>query len=259
MKPFTITSASLTGKVRSNNEDMILVNDEFIRDRAYKTELKNTGPPFLIAVADGMGGHNGGEIASEYVLRNMAHTISLPGNTREEEQDISLTTNFGADALKKILEAKIREVHQSLNSLGEKTPSLKGLGCTFTGLLFFEQRIFMIHIGDSRMYRLRGAFLAPLTNDHTKRNQLNDPDIPANILVNCFGGGVAGIFFDFEELTDRLVPGDKLVLCSDGLYGELTSEEIARGLLNGEIADELVQKANEKGGHDNISCIVIEI
>lgn len=259
MKPFSITSLSFTGKVRSNNEDMILVNDEFIRDRAYKTELKNTGSSFLIAVADGMGGHNGGEIASEYVLRNMAHTISLLDNTRDEDQYFPLTTNFGADALKKILEVKIREVHQSLNALGKKKSSLKGLGCTFTGLLFFAQRIFLIHIGDSRLYRLRGPFLAPLTNDHTLRNQLNDSSIPANRLVNCFGGGVEGIFFDFEELTDRLVPGDKLILCSDGLYGELTDEEMAASLLSGATTDELVQRANDNGGHDNISCVIVEL
>jgi serine/threonine protein phosphatase PrpC len=244
---FQISAVSDIGCVRTNNEDMLVVNDQFVRDGSYTGELLTETNDCFIAVADGMGGHNAGELASEFVLQRMsAMAKSLPA--AEDEA-----------ALQTLLDKHIREIHVSLNQLGIHNPELRGLGCTFTGLLVHQGQLYLVHVGDSRLYRQRRLFLTLLTKDHTLRNMLNDPSIPANKIANSFGGGAGDIFFDFEMLTDRVFENDILLLCSDGLSGEITDEQIETALAENADAAKLVQMARSHGGNDNISCIVITV
>ena len=244
---FIISAASDPGCVRSNNEDMILVRDEFIRNSSIKTNADVGNTAMLLAVSDGMGGHAAGELASEFTLQRIN---AIVGN---------LPDNGDNSSLQGFLNDQIHLIHQSLNRLGIDNPELRGLGCTFTGLLVHQHRLYSIHIGDSRLYRVRLGVMAQLTKDHSLRNMLNDPSIPANKIANSFGGGAANLFFDFEELTDRLLANDRLLLCSDGLNGELTDDEMEEAIVQGAEAPELIEMARVKGGRDNISAIIITI
>ncbi len=242
----SITAVSDMGCVRSNNEDMLVVKDQFIRDGDIENKIDVGDGTALIAVSDGMGGHAAGELASEFVLQRMSAAIAnLPGS--------------GVTEIKEYLDQQVRSVHLSLNTLGKENPALLGLGCTFTGLIWHDGRIYLVHIGDSRLYRQRRDLITLITKDHSLRNLLNDPSIPANKIANSFGGGAADIFFDFEELSGRLLANDILLLCSDGLSGELTDDEIEEALAAGTDAKTLVNMAKSKGGNDNISCIIIHI
>jgi serine/threonine protein phosphatase PrpC len=241
-----LSAVSDIGCVRTNNEDMVLVKDEFVRDGVFTGELETGDDPFFVAVSDGMGGHNAGELASEFVLHRMAAVASELGSDPAELRP-------------RQLDGPIQEIHASLNAMGTRDPAVAGLGCTFTGVLFRGPKVYSVHIGDSRLYRLRGPFLSQLTRDHTVANMLGTNSAPRNQIVNSFGGGAAGIFFDFEDLTDRVMPGDRLLLCSDGLTGEVTDEQMSRALSEGAGTGDLAEAAKAAGGRDNVSCVLIQL
>jgi len=251
-----LSAISDIGCVRTNNEDMVLVKDEFVRDGRFTGELETNGEPFFVAVSDGMGGHNAGELASEFVLHRMAAVASDLRNDVEEPVDGVAT---GDCRLQRQLDGPIQEIHASLNAMGMQDPAVAGLGCTFTGVLFRGQRVYSVHIGDSRLYRQRGPFLSQLTRDHTAANMLAGYSGAGSLIVNCFGGGAPGIFFDFEDLTERLVPGDRLLLCSDGLSGEVADEQISKVLSEGSGPGDLAEAAKAAGGRDNVSCVLIQL
>ena len=242
-----VSAVSDLGCVRSNNEDMILVVDQLIRDSSGEIECTTGTRNFWIAVADGMGGHNAGEVASEFVLREMAAFVE------------TIPANLNAEDLKNVMNALVKDIHAQLNQMGVTQQAAKGLGTTFCGLLFYQEEVYSINIGDSRLYRFRGNCLAQLTHDHTLRNLMNDPSIPANQIANSFGGGSEKIFIDFENLTDRLFPNDIFLLCTDGLSGDLSDEEIETAIEQKVSCSELVSQAKAKGGRDNISCTMITI
>jgi len=242
-----VSAVSDVGCVRTNNEDMILIVDQLIRDSSCDFTFTPGTKNGWIAVADGMGGHNAGEVASEFVLREIAAFVdTMPANLDPEE-------------LKTVINALVREIHSQLNRMGTSQQSSTGLGTTFCGLLFYQEGIYSVNIGDSRLYRFRGNLLAQLTHDHSLRNMMNDPSIPANQIANSFGGGSERIFMDFENLTDRLFANDVLLLCTDGLNTELNDEEIDNILEQKAGCSELVSQAKSKGGRDNISCILISL
>lgn len=233
------------GMIRTNNEDMVMVDDNFIRDAAFETGRLAEESPHLIAVSDGMGGHNAGEMASEFVLRRMLNDL----------QDLDFTSE---EALQKALEENIRKIHQDLNKLGDTHPEMAGMGCTFTGIYALQDQLYLVHIGDSRLYSFRGQYISQISKDHTvgKLLKIQGPD--ANKLVNCFGGGAKDIFFDFEQLGKRMEAGDMLILCSDGLSGELSEDELEDALRIDPRPAYLIELAKQKGGRDNVSCIIIK-
>lgn len=224
---------------------MVLIGNQFIRDEAVEYTIDATARYFWIAVSDGMGGHQAGELASQTVLENMAYLSN------------NLPSGLDSDSLKKHLDANIRSIHQSINQMSITDPTRKGLGATFTGLLIYGEKKYIINIGDSRLYRLRGCLLACLTNDHSLRNLLNNPSIPQNHLANSFGGGSDKIFFDFDETT--LLSGDIILLCTDGLNGELDDTELENLLNNGFPLSYIIDKARRNGGNDNISAVKIVV
>jgi len=242
-----VSAVSDLGCVRSNNEDMILVVGQLIRDSSCELEFTTGAKNCWIAVADGMGGHNAGEVASEFVLREIAAFVD------------TMPANLDAEELKTVINALVRDIHSQLNRMGTSQQSSTGLGTTFCGLLFYQEGIYAVNIGDSRLYRFRGNLLAQLTHDHSLRNMMNDPSIPANQIANSFGGGSERIFMDFENLTERLFPNDILLLCTDGLNSELSDEEIDTVLEQQSGCGELVNLAKAKGGRDNISCVLISL
>ncbi len=242
---FVIEASSDVGSVRTKNEDMVLIGSHLFRDDHFECAVELAGDPFFLAVADGMGGHELGEIASETVLRKMQELLALlpPGL---EEPD-----------LKEFLTGQIRAIHDALNAYAAERQLSRGLGSTFVGLLHYNRKQYLINIGDSRLYRLRGAILAQLSNDHSLSNLLNDPNIPQNQLANSFGGNVTSIFFDLEEVV--LFAGDVLLLCSDGLSNEIDQTALEDLLAEHDGVSQLVELAKNNGGRDNISCIKVTV
>ena len=235
------------GNVRENNEDMVLVGDEFLRDvsTSYELDFDGSEQPFLVAVADGMGGHKGGAYASEAVLFQMNQAV------RDLRNDLSNTE------LKDYFNERIKAAHTRLLEEGSKDADKTGMGSTFVGVLFFHGFIFLINVGDSRLYRFRDGMLAQLSRDHSLSEMIKNPDAPKNIIVNSFGAGQK-IFFDFEDISQRILPDDKILLCSDGLSGELADEEIESILSDAPDTTKLIDAAKDKEGKDNISAVVID-
>lgn len=241
-----INAISDIGNVRQNNEDMILVGNEFLRDtfKNYEFDFESSEQPFLIAIADGMGGHKGGAYASEIVLTEMNKVIC------------NLKGKFSNEYLKDFLNERITAIHTKLLDEGANNLEKTGMGSTFVGVLFFQNSIFLINIGDSRLYRFREEILTQLSRDHSLSEMTNNPDAPKNIIVNSFGAGQK-IFFDFEDISNRILHNDKILLCSDGLNSELEDDEIESLISDTLNPIRLVSAVKSKEGNDNVSVIII--
>ena len=226
------------GLVRANNQD------------------SGYAGPHLLLVADGMGGHAGGDVASSLTVANLA---PLDG---EAYGSLDLV-----DRLKNAIEnARIELVNQA-----REDETLAGMGTTVTALLRSENRIAMAHMGDSRAYILHDEKLHQATKDHTFVQHLVDTGkiAPDEAETHPQRSVVMRVLGDFEiDLTpDTSIrearAGDRWLLCSDGLSGFVSHETLERTMLEirdvDECADHLIQLALKAGGTDNITCIVAEI
>ena len=237
-----------TGRVRDHNEDRVLLGDNILDEGSQGVEvtLRHT-TPYLVAIADGMGGHNAGEVASEMVLILMSQRLR------------SLEPGLTDNELAKAVESWAIEVHSRVLEEGERLPERKGMGTTLVGVLFYNGLAYYLNAGDSRLYRLRDGYLAQITRDHSLRELAGHDNAPSNIIVNSFGGG-AEIFVDFAPVGKKLFDGDVLLLCSDGLSDMLGDDEI-EGIMNTSETpvSALAAEANNRGGKDNISVLIIRI
>src|SRR5215218_555075 len=225
-----------TGLIRSINED------------------SGYAGPRLLVIADGVGGHAAGEVASSVAVASLA--------TLDEDSP-------GGDLLERLSSA-VTSANQHLRDMVQGDPDLKGMGTTLTALLRAGSRFGMVHVGDSRAYLLRGEQLQQLTHDHTFVQTLVDEGrITAeeadhhpqrNLITNSLDGR-ADIDLDLSVRETR--PGDRYLLCSDGLSG-VAGEETLRDTLLGEadadvVVDRLVDLALKGGGPDNITAIVADV
>jgi PPM family protein phosphatase len=223
------------GRARERNEDSFLVQEP------------------LFVVADGMGGHRGGNVASSLAVEALAE-MELP-------QD-------GAPAA---LVEGIRRANLQVLERGEADRELRGMGTTMTTILAIDQKAHVAHVGDSRLYLLRaGGDLQQLTEDHTlvqrmvREGKLSPEEAehhPQRSVITRALGVESDV--DVDELTLDVHPGDRLLLCTDGLNGMLSRdriEELLRGAPDPQAAaDRLVEEANRAGGEDNITVIVLEM
>jgi protein phosphatase len=235
------------GLVRENNEDLIAIHGQLIRDDKIKTELEvPLNQLVCFAVADGMGGHNGGEVASEMVLKDLTQTL----------ETLQINGNF-VD-LKEKINHWVHKIHDSVVNLGNNNLNLINMGTTLICLMIYNERIYYINIGDSRLYRLRKKMLKKISKDHSMREFGGIPNAPSNLLLNSIGGGES-VFCDFEDLTDYVFNNDVFILCSDGLSDLVNNDEIEEILNKGGKSLELVDEAKKKGGKDNISVVYISV
>ena len=247
MIEFEITSASRVGCVRRQNEDMILVDSHFVRNRDYATTATlKSEDRYIIAVADGMGGHNAGEVASELVMSNLKFFIG------------DLPLGMSSDEIEKTMRDWLNSIHQTVNGRGRSNHDMLQMGTTLVGLLYYGKRYFWMNCGDSRLYRLRNGELEQLTTDHSLNN-VNGEKKHSNILTNCIGAGGETAYFDFMEITDDFLAGDTYLLCSDGLNDMVSDDIIKEQLLNGATANDLCEEAINAGGYDNVSACVLRI
>lgn len=232
------------GMIRPNNEDMILLDQEFIRDGALQTSIRIKAKNcFCAMIADGMGGHDKGEYASEMVLKMFRDFIhSLPPDLESQE-------------LQQRLDQWTVDTHIAVNEKGIEINGNSGMGTTLAGCFVYERKLFWINIGDSRVYIYRDGILRQITVDHTLSNLMEDSNIPSNVIYNCFGGGGEEVFIDMDEIP--YYPDDRFLVCSDGLSDMLGDSMIQDLLQKGASASTFVARANDAGGIDNISLILM--
>ncbi|RCG30953.1 serine/threonine-protein phosphatase [Sphaerisporangium album] len=210
--------------------------------------------PRLLAVADGMGGHSHGEVASATVIAALSVLDSDPP---------------GADVLG-TLETTITEAGLRLKDMAARDPKLTGMGTTLTAMLWDGRRFALAHIGDSRGYMLRDGYLYQITRDHTLVQSLvDDGQMTAeqaaahprrSLLMRALGG--SGSVEPDLSMRDAYA-GDRYLICSDGLSGVVSAQALHETLSSGddlgEVAQRLVDLAKEGGGPDNITCVVAEV
>ena len=239
-----ISAATDVGLRRDHNEDTYVVWSP-----AEPAERERRGE--LMIVADGMGGSAAGEVASRTVVE-----IVL--------QDYRASDGERGQVLKEALE----RAHQTVHEMSRNQPELAGMGTTCTAIGVLGKQLWFAHVGDSRAYVLREGRLKQLTADHSLVAQLVEQRIMTaeqarvdprrNVLIRSMGVGEA-VEVDHGSLEGGLRAGDTLLLCSDGLHGLATDEEIARRMTAANLdhaCAELIALALERGGHDNITVIV---
>ncbi|HUR73924.1 MAG TPA: PP2C family serine/threonine-protein phosphatase [Sporichthya sp.] len=209
--------------------------------------------PWLLAVADGMGGHAAGEVASSVALATLA-TL---------EDDVPSTELLDA------LATAVNQANDAINDMVEKHPQLDGMGTTLTAMLWSGRRLGLVHVGDSRAYLLRDGVLLQITHDHTFVQQLQDEgritaaEAAVHPQRSLLLRALDGRSNPEPDLSVREVHlGDRYLLCSDGLSGVVPDAEL-QGALTGttldEAAEALIQLALRGGGPDNITCIVADV
>lgn len=243
-----ITAISDKGCVRENNEDMVLIGKKLLRDDRLQgsTEPDEKNPIFIVAVADGMGGANKGEVASEMVLEEFRERI------------YGVSSGLDDSALKDVISSLCQVIHQKILQESMSDPAKWGMGTTLIGLLCYEGRLIVINAGDSRLYRFRNGILKQISHDHSLRELSGNSNIPSNVIVNSFGGGNT-FYVEIGPAGNRVLNGDIFLLCSDGVSDMLSDEEIETVLEREGFEDALVEAAKKKGGEDNISYVLVEI
>lgn len=268
--PLLVRSHGLTdrGRVRPINEDCFLTAELARSLRVHQASFGTPGMQFsqcraqVFMVADGMGGHAAGEVASamcvetveKLLLNTLRHFCNMKGT---EEQGVLM------EFQKAILQADARLIEES-----QHNPKLYGMGTTLTLAFIENSRLFVGHVGDSRCYLLANDHLQQLTHDHNMaaemvRRGLLSPEEAAksrmrHVITNVLGGHERGAHVELHRL--ELESGDTLLLCSDGLNSMLDDTRIAAILQEEndpeDACQRLVAEANEKGGKDNITAIV---
>lgn len=264
-----ILSAGRTdlGKQRESNEDQYLIADlhksMLIEDSSLKLDCQARlyGRSFgrLIMVADGMGGHQAGSRASllaiDLLINQLVNGMRWPTQVNVEEED-----RFVAD-LKQMFET----AHKLILREAESHAELRGMGTTLTMCYIIWPSMYVVHVGDSRCYLIRNQSPRQLTRDHTLSSQLAEKGGMSaeqaetsrwsHVLYNALGAG--GIEVTAEVHKETLELDDVVVLCTDGLYRHVKVDEITDVLLRelelGEACRSLIELANFRGGHDNIT------
>lgn len=238
---FSVTSSGRTdtGKLRPHNEDSFALNPRLQ----------------LFFVADGMGGHLGGEIAANMSIE--IATTFLP------EQELR-TARKSKEECRHLLIQAFRKANHAVVTYGDKHPEVAGLGCTLIGCLLGQRHAHICHVGDVRGYLLRGNSFKQITTDHSLAASVNsNPNskkVPKNIITRCIGVTMSD---DPEHHSFPISKGDIILLCSDGLWNMLPDKTIRKTIQQADDLDFccelLVDKANAAGGRDNITVVLLKI
>src|SRR3990170_6068544 len=247
-----IATCTDPGMVRSHNEDSIAA------DAANG----------LVVLADGMGGYNAGEVAS-----GMATTVIVTEMQRVLDQHVSFEADpqTGKSEAQKLLRDHIAKANTSIYQASQNQPQYSGMGTTLVVALFHDNQVTVAHIGDSRLYRMRGEELKQITKDHSLLQEQIDSGLITpeqaklsankNLVTRALGidPTVEPEIHDYDTL-----PGDIYLICSDGLCDMVSDEDICMALqtLGANLrlcAQQLVQMANDNGGRDNVSVILIKV
>jgi len=249
---FEIISKTDPGKVRSHNEDFVAQEHE-------------TG---VVLLADGMGGYNAGEVASGMAARIVVEGLSdtwraLTRNNRVVPES--------AGVAGKSIQEQVERANRAIFEKAQSEPQCEGMGTTLVVGLFYDNQLTVGHIGDSRMYRLRGESFEQITKDHSFLQEQVDSGLLSkedarksrnkNLLTRALGIDPK---VEAEINSFDVLPGDVFLLCSDGLNDMVEDEEVRLTLLTLQTnlalaGDQLVMAANDNGGRDNISVVLIKV
>lgn len=235
------------GLKRSTNEDSLLAV-------TYPQGESLTG---VFAVADGMGGHQRGDEASQAAIRLIHALFHQKQAYQSYCQSQSLAPQDLRYNLTRYLAAIGREVYRLAhkNILSED----ETMGTTLTLAALRSNQLFWAHVGDTRLYLMRSGQLKQLTQDHTLRAQSGgDPTVSSNILIQAIGTHEQ---LDIDSGQIELLPNDCLLLCSDGLHNSIDAQQILETVTrysSEQACEQLIAQANRAGGRDNISVIVIK-
>lgn len=240
-----------TGRVRDHNEDAMAMDAEL----------------GLVVLADGMGGYQAGEVASDLAVKTIMTHLSehLPNLPAEKREYINNNRNLHHSSI--LLEQAVLSANRIIFEASESETQYQGMGTTVVAALFSPEFISIAHVGDSRLYRLRNAVLTPVTVDHSVLQELIECGFftpeqarhsPNRNLVTRALGVSDTVSVDVQE--QALQNGDIYLLCSDGLNDMLEDSEMQK-ILNlpeslEQLAQRLVDAANNHGGEDNISVLL---
>lgn len=240
------------GRKRKHNEDSLAFDKE----------------EGLFIVADGMGGHAAGEVASKITVETIGEFIAA--TRQKEEATWPFKYNHELDFNSNRLAVAIEKANERVMSAVAAQPWLKGMGTTVVAGLLNEKILSLAHVGDSRAYLLRDGQLSCLTDDHSWVHEqvaagiLTEEEAKThplkNVVTRALGGGTS-VSPDLQELV--FLTGDRYIFCSDGLTTMLSDEEIRAAAVAQTspkaLCEKLVALANEKGGVDNVTVVVVSI
>ncbi|EDM77042.1 protein phosphatase/cyclic nucleotide-binding domain protein [Plesiocystis pacifica SIR-1] len=245
-------AATDVGRKRTHNEDNFLI-DKNMR---------------LFVVADGMGGHSSGDVASAMAVHTIRDVVMTEAELFASPQDDPLWHM----EVCMVLEHAVLMACETIYRKGVQEPEKKGMGTTVVALLIAGDRGYIAYVGDSRIYLLRGGIVYQLTEDHSLMNELIRQ---GKITAEAFDDSPYAQFkhamtravgpnesVEVDTLDFDMIPGDSFLLCSDGLYEYLDDDDLSRMLSLDEIKDipgKLIDMANTRGGKDNITALVIQV
>lgn len=232
------------GNVRDTNEDYYYISDSLDDVKLY-------------ILADGMGGYNGGEVASKLAVETAKNYIV--NNFKDAEKD--------KDSIIQLVGSSMEYANMIVYEKSKQVPELEGMGTTLEICLVYNNKVYIGHIGDSRIYRIRKQFIRKLTQDHsyvqklvkdgtiTKEQAEHHPQ--KNMLMKALG---CNAFIEPDVMVKGFIKDDILVICSDGLsnmvnqqtIGEMATKNIEQATVD------LVNLAKDRGGYDNITVIIIK-
>ena len=232
------------GNVRENNEDYFYISNSLDEVQLY-------------LLSDGMGGYNGGEIASKLAVQTAKNYIE--NNFKDIEKD--------KDSIIQLLGSSMEYANMVVYEKSKETPELQGMGTTLEICLIYNNKAYIGHVGDSRIYRVRKQFIRKLTQDHsyvqklvkegtiTKEQAEHHPQ--KNMLMKALG---CNAFVEPDVMVKGFLKDDIIIMCSDGLSNlvdqetiyEMASKNIEQG------TKDLVQLAKDRGGYDNITVVIIK-
>lgn len=254
-----ITHPGMTGK---SNEDRYAIT-------AYRLDDERNTPAVFAIIADGVGGHKAGEVAAEIAVNTISHAVALSDGTQPQET----------------LEDAIIQAGKDILGQSHKDEAQQGMGSTCICAWIIDERLYMAAVGDSRLYLLRGGEISQLSIDHTWVQEALDHGIikpeqarnhPRSHIIRRYLGSKNAVIPDLRlkltpEESDQeavanqgfpLVPGDQVLLCSDGLSDLVEDHEMHEILTAADLAaalETMVDLANARGGHDNITILALKV
>jgi protein phosphatase len=247
-----LVGQSHTGKVREHNEDTI----------AFDADLG------LLVLADGMGGYNAGEVASGIAVKTI---VNLVRDSADREDLSALDQATGLTRRSIVLRDAVLRANKVIFQTAKTQPQCEGMGTTVVGALFYDDRVTIAHVGDSRMYRIRGSKLEQVTSDHSLLQELVDrgfysPEEAQRAANKNYVTRALGVepTVEVEIQEDVVQKGDRYIICSDGLSDMVEDADIhltvnTFGANLDTVAKQLIQLANDNGGRDNVSVLMAQV
>jgi len=241
-----------TGKVRDHNEDAIAADQDI----------------GLWVLADGMGGYNAGEVASGIAVKTIVDLVR-EACAREDRSDIEPGTGYMRQTI--VLRDAVHRANKIINQTAQSQPQCEGMGTTLVACLFYDDKVSVAHVGDSRLYRMRGNRFEQITMDHSLLQELVDRGFYSqeeaqrstnrNYVTRALGveGNV-----DVEVQEVEAEKNDYYLLCSDGLPDMVEDEDIHLTISTfnsniNTIGEQLIKLSNDNGGRDNISVVLVRV